>query len=287
MHTIADKKLLMLKPSDIISTGSTPRQFFNVDELTLLSRSISATGIIHPLAVRKAPHGKYRLITGERRLRAAKMAGIRRIPCILHNVDDESAEIYALAENIQHSDLTVFEEARFLYSLIFERGVSESELSLRLGITQSAISAKLKLLRLDSLTQEKVIKYNLSETHARLLLRLPENLRGSLADTIYSEGLSEAKTETLIREILNFKRPKPEVAEEKKKAPEPPPVAPKTAIGDIRLFENSLVKLTQTLASSGINSDFKTTETSKYLEYRIKIEKASFDNEKYKQLKIC
>jgi len=296
MHNIADKKLLMLRPNDVISTISTPRQFFNPDELKLLADSISANGIIHPLTVKKSEKnkGKYTLIAGERRLRAAKMAGIRRIPCLLYKVDEKTSQIYSLVENLHQSRLNIFEEARFINKLMVEIGLTEAELATRLGITQSSIALKLKLLRLDKLTQQKTVDYNLTEAHARALLKLPEKLRSDVADKIYINSLTLDDTERLIYNILNPPKKPIEKAVEakremviapKKEEPSQPPV--KAAIGDIRLFENSLYKLNETLSSAGIVSNLKTTETSKYLEYRVRVEKSSLEITRYKQLKIC
>lgn len=290
MHNIADKKLLMLRPCDIISTGSTPRQFFNSNELKSLAQSISENGIIHPLAVSKAPKGKYKLICGERRLRAAKMAGLRRLPCILYKADEQTEKIYSLAENIHQCRLNIFEEANFINSLITDGNLSEAEVSLKLGITQSAIALKLKLLRLDRLSRQKTIDYNLTEAHARALLKLPESKRADMADKIFINSLSVDDTEKMIYEMLNPIKIKPEKVIEKTPTKVEPPLSSgitKTSIGDIRLFENSLYKLSETLSTSGIESSLKTTETSKYLEYRIRVEKRSLEAVKYKQLKIC
>jgi len=285
MHTIADKKLLMLGPSDIISAGNTPRQFFDPDDLKRLADSISANGIIHPLAVRKAARGRYILITGERRLRAAKMAGLRRIPCILHKADDETSEFYAMVENLQHSDLNMFEEASFINSLIFERSLSQAEVSVRLGITQSALSAKLRLMRLDKATQTRIIDYGLSEAHARAILKVPESRRADVTDIVFSRGLNKEQTEQLVKELLNPKPLKQEKPPEKPPTPEASYQSTKVSIGDIRLFANSLYKLTETLSSAGISAGIKTVETAKHIEYRIKIEKSSL--EPSAQLKIC
>lgn len=286
MHNIADKKLLMLRPCDIISTIRTPRQFFDLDELKLLADSISANGIIHPLAVRKGIKGKYSLITGERRLRAAKMAGIRRIPCILYKADDKTAKIYSLVENLHQSRLNIFEQAEFINSLILECGLTQSQAATSLGLTQSSIALKLKLLHLDKLTRQKSIDYNLTEAHARTLLKLPESLRPDFADKIHLNSLTVTDTERLVYETLNPPKKIIEKPPEQKKE-EPPPFSTKAAIGDIRLFENSLYKLSETLSSAGIESNLKTTETTKYIEYRIRVEKRSLETVKYKQLKIC
>lgn len=286
MHNIADKKLLMLRPSDIIPNGSTPRQFFNYDDLRLLAASISVNGIIHPLAVRKNQKGGYILITGERRLRAAKMAGIRRIPCILYKIDEQTAKIYSLVENIHQCRLNFFEEARFIKALIFDCGLSEAEASIRLGMTQSSLALKLKLLRLDKTTQQKIMDYGLSEAHARALLKLPESRRAAAADTVFANSLSIDDTEKYIYELLNpQKKPIEKPVEEKSE--EQPTGFIKASISDIRLFENSLCKLSETLSSAGIDAALKTTETAKYIEYRIRVEKSSLEAVRYKQLKIC
>ena len=100
MHTIAEKKLLMLKPDDIIPNANQPRKFFDEYELQTLADSISVSGIIQPLTVRKGESGKYILISGERRLRAAKIAGLRRVPCVLHRTDETTAALYSLVENL-------------------------------------------------------------------------------------------------------------------------------------------------------------------------------------------
>ena len=105
---IADKKLIMLKPSDIKMSPNQPRKSFDEYELKLLADSIQANGIIQPLAVRKLPDGRFELIAGERRLRAAVMAGLRRVPCVIHKTDDETSALYSVIENLQRSNLTVF-----------------------------------------------------------------------------------------------------------------------------------------------------------------------------------
>ena len=300
MHNIADKKLLMLRPSDIITTGNTPRQFFDPDELKLLSRSISANGIICPLAVRKVYRGKYTLITGERRLMAAKMAGIRRIPCILYKLDEASAEIYSLVESIHGKQLTFFEEARFINALIVERGLSETEVSVRLGMTQSAIALKLKLLRLDKLTQQKINEYSLTEQHARALLKLPESKRQAVATLFYSEHTHPDDADKIVNKIMSPPKRKYPVPSESEPIAPPQPTPTynisdegvgktitKAAIGDIKLFENSLSKLSETLCAAGIHSTIKTNETAKHIEYRIRVDKSDTNLQKFKQLKIC
>lgn len=278
MYTLSDKKLIMLKPSEIKLSANQPRKSFDEYELKQLSDSIQASGIIQPLAVRKAPDGSYQLIAGERRLKAAVMAGLRRIPCILHKTDDETAALYSVIENLQRSNLTVFEEAQGINRLIAEYGMSQSEAAARLGIAQSTLSNKLRLLRLNDGIKERIISARLTERHARALLRLPEEMREGALDRIIAEGMTLTQAEEYIFSLLN-----PEKEPESKKPDEP---VRKAAIGDVRLFSNSLSKLLSTLQNAGIDAHSRKYETDKYIEFKVRIKKNT-DPDRYKQLKIC
>lgn len=278
MYTLSDKKLIMLKPSEIKLSANQPRKSFDEYELKQLSDSIQTSGIIQPLAVRKAPDGSYQLIAGERRLKAAVMAGLRRVPCILHKTDDETAALYSVIENLQRSNLTVFEEAQGINRLIAEYGMSQSEAAARLGIAQSTLSNKLRLLKLSDSIKERIISARLTERHARALLRLPEEMRNGALDRIIAEGMTLTQAEEYIFSLLN-----PEKEPESKKPDEP---VRKAAIGDVRLFSNSLSKLLSTLQNAGIDAHSRKYETDKYIEFKVRIKKNT-DPDRYKQLKIC
>jgi ParB family chromosome partitioning protein len=277
MHTFADKKLLMLKPDDIIPCPNQPRKHFDTYELQSLADSISANGIIQPLTVRKTDAGKYLLIAGERRLRAAKMAGLRRVPCVLHRTSDLVASLYAITENMQRADLNCFEEALAIQSLINDFRLTQSEVAVQLGMANSTVSNKLRLLKLSDDIQNRIVSSNLTERHARALLRLSPEQRDGALDKIIAEGLNLSQTEELIESILN-----PVIEEVSEK----PPVKPvrKSAIGDIKLFSNSLSKLLCTMQNAGITANSRKHETEKYIEYKVRI----FKNQpEYDQLKIC
>ncbi|MBQ8267416.1 MAG: ParB/RepB/Spo0J family partition protein [Clostridia bacterium] len=277
MHTFADKKLLMLKPDDIIPNENQPRKVFDTYELQSLADSIAANGIIQPLTVRKIDGGKYSLIAGERRLRAAKMAGLRRIPCVLHRTSDLVASLYAITENMQRSDLNCFEEALAIQTLINDFRLTQAEVAVQLGMANSTVSNKLRLLKLSSEIQKRILSANLTERHARALLRLSPEQRNDALDKIIAEGLNLSQTEELIENILN------PVADE---TPEEPTVKPirKAVIGDIKLFSNSLSKLLCTMQNAGITANSRKHETEKYIEYKVRI----FKNQpEYDQLKIC
>ena len=278
MYTFSDKKLVMLKPSEIKASPNQPRKSFDEYELKALSDSIQASGIIQPLIIRKTLDGGYQLIAGERRLKAAMMAGLRRVPCVIHKTDDETAALYSILENLQRSNLTVFEEAEGINRLISEYGISQSEAAARLGISQSGLSNKLRLLNLSDNIKERIGSARLTERHARALLKLPEEKREEALDRIIAEGLTVSQTEQYILSIINPKE-KPQVAEQDE------PVR-KSAIGDVRLFSNSLSKLLSTLQNSGIDAKSRKYETEKYIEFKVRIRKGS-DSDRFKQLKIC
>ena len=206
------------------------------------------------------------------------MAGLRRIPCILHKTDDETAALYSIIENLQRSNLTVFEEAQGINRLIAEYGMSQSEAAARLGIAQSTLSNKLRLLRLNDGIKERIISARLTERHARALLRLPEEMRDGALDRIIAEGMTLTQAEEYIFSLLN-----PEKEPESKKPDEP---VRKAAIGDVRLFSNSLSKLLSTLQNAGIDAHSRKYETDKYIEFKVRIKKNT-DPDRYKQLKIC
>ena len=276
MHTISDKKLLMLKPCEIKILDNQPRKYFDEYELKLLADSISANGIIQPLSVRKNGEGQYEIIAGERRYKAAVMAGLRRIPCVLHKADRKTVAIYSIVENLQRSDLSIFEEAEALKQLTTDYGMSQIETAVKLGISQSTLSNKLRLLKLDVSLRERIQKARLTERHARALLRIEPSLRESALDYIIANGLTVTQTDEYIEGIIN-----PRV-----KSVENEPTR-KFAIGDVRLFYNSLSKLVDILQSAGVDAKTRKFENDKYIEYKVRIKKEQMGSNKCKQLKIC
>lgn len=280
MYMLSEKKLLMLKPAEIQLSPNQPRKSFDEYELKLLTDSIRSNGIIQPLSVRKNSDGVYELIAGERRLKAAVAAGLRRVPCILHKTDDETSALYSLIENLQRSNLTVFEESEGIRRLITEYGLSQSEAAARLGIAQSTLSNKLRLLKLSEDIKHRIISARLTERHARALLKLPEEMREEALDRIIAEGLTLSQTESYIEGLLT----PPEETEPVEHFKMP---IRKAAIGDVRLFSNSLTKLVSTLRNAGIDADSKKRENDKYIEFKVRISKNCTETPRCTQLKIC
>jgi len=256
-ETMFDGKLVNIKPDDIIPNPDQPRKTFDHYELGKLCESIKENGLLQPLTVRPKGNGKYILIAGERRLRAAKMAGLKKLPCIIRKTDKVTADIYSVAENLQRSGLSPFEEAEGINRLIKTHGLTEAETAEKLGISQSTLGSKLCLLKIDKQMQNRITAARLTERHARAILRLPEEKRESALDYVIASQLTLTETENYVHNILN---------------PKPEPVR-KCAISDHRLFENSLFKMVETLKQGGINATAALNETENNLNYIITIPK--------------
>ncbi len=259
-----DTKITYIKVSDILPSPSQPRRHFDPYELEKLAESIRTSGIIQPLLVRLESKGTYELIAGERRLRAAKLVGLKKVPCIIKRTDGLNAAYITIIENLQRTDLSVFEEAEGINRLINVYGLTRPEVAEKLGIAESTLSNKLRLLRLDMELRRRLEAARLTERHARALLRLPEEKRSKALDVIIAEQMTLTEAEKYIDGVLH---PKPEPA------PEPPPPVRKGAVGDVRLFANSLTKIVETMRQTGYNAVTEQKETDSFIEYRILIPK--------------
>ncbi len=198
-----EKNVKLISIEEIVPNRFQPRQIFGEKELNELADSIKEHGIIQPLIVR--PLGdKYEIIAGERRYKAASIAGLYNIPVIVLEKDDnESAEL-AIIENIQRKDLTPIEEAKS-YQKLLNRGLTQEEIAKKLGIAQPTVANKLRLLSLPDEVQEALLNTRISERHARALLRL-ENVSDqlNLLNRIINEKLNVKQTEEEINKILGI-----------------------------------------------------------------------------------
>ncbi len=269
-------RLRNIKVEDIFPNEQGLRKHFDDFELCRLKDSIKENGIIQPLTVRKCGAG-YMLIAGERRLRAAKMAGMKKVPCVIYNADEITSGFYSVIENLQRSDLTIFEEAAGISRLINEYGLSHCDVAARLGIAQSTLSNKLRILRLNEHLRRRIVGARLTERHARALLRVHESQQEQVLDYIISNGLSLSQSETYIDKFLSG---------ETDKTPDKPKDK-KASIGDLRIFGNSLTRLVETMVNAGINAKQERTERRDYIEYKIRIVKDSPSDDGSSQLKIC
>ena len=283
MHTIGEKRIRMLKPREIKRPQTSLRTDIDKRELNLLRDSISASGVLQPLLVRKIKRGKYELISGNRRLHAAIMLGLRRVPCVVHNAGEKDALLYSLTENLQTKGLSFFDEANAINLLITRYGMSREEVALHLGISQTELYSKLQLLRFDKKSARRITETGLSEGHALALLKLPVVGRVQVLDTVIENKFTLSETEEYIFSLLN-----PPARREERVESEPTEEIPvrKSAIGDPRLFSNSLLKLVDTLKSSGVKVSFRKTENDTYLEYKIRIKKETAQKDEQLQLKL-
>ncbi len=244
---------------DILPNPQQPRRQFDRMKLLELAESIAENGILQPLII-TIKEGKPVLLAGERRLRAAKMAGLTTVPCVRTEADGMRQALLAMIENIQREDMNCFETAEGIYQLIHTYGITQEEAALRLGYSQSAVANKLRLLRLAPEERRLVTDGGLTERHARALLRLqrPEERKYAL-ENILKKGLTVAQTETLIDKMLAGR-----VARHKRVVP---------LVRDVRVFFNTVNHAVDIMKKSGISAESSRRETEEYIECVVRIPK--------------
>ena len=183
-----------------------PRDDIDPDTLNELANSITAQGVIQPLVVRKVTYDKYEIIAGERRWRAAKIAGLKEVPAIVREIDDQVALAIGLIENIQRESLTPLEEAKALQQLIQDFKMTHEEISHVVGRSRSAVSNLIRLLQLNESVKQLLSKGAIEMGHARALLSLEEDRQFEVANQVVKRSLSVRQTEELVKRVLN---PKP------------------------------------------------------------------------------
>ena len=238
-----------------------PRRSFDETALRELADSISAYGILQPLTVRDRG-GVYELVAGERRLRAARIAGLREVPCLIAEVGEEDAALLALIENLQRRDLDYMEEAAAIARLIRRYGLSQQQAAEKLGKSQPTIANKLRLLRLSAPVIDCLRQYGLTERHARTLLRLtdPEQQLAA-ARHIGKRGLNVAQTEQYIDRLTAENRT------------EPPRRRPTYVIKDVRLFLNGVERGVRLMQSAGVGAEVGRRDTEEEILLTIHIPK--------------
>lgn len=197
---------LSLPISQVETCSSQPRKRFDDESLQELADSISQHGIIQPLTVRKLSSGYYQIIAGERRWRAARLAGLQEVPVIVIEADDRKAVELAMIENLQREDLNPMEEAAGFQSLIESYHMTQEEAAQRVGKSRSAVTNALRLLGLTPSVRKLVEEGKLSAGHARALVPLSPSLQESAANAIVSGGLSVRQTEALVKRLSAEKK---------------------------------------------------------------------------------
>ena len=240
-------RVLFLPIDSIAPNPDQPRHVFSQSELEELAASIRSLGLLQPLTVRRTETG-WELVAGERRLRAAKLAGLMEVPCLSLQIDSQRSSLLALVENLQRKDLDFWEEALALEKLISTYHLSQEEAARRIGKSQSAVANKLRLLKLPPAVLARLRDAGATERHARALLPLSDpQLQAQAAEQILSQKLTVAQTEELVEQLL---RP----------VPSAPPAAPVRRprriflVKDVRLFLNTLNRGVALMRSAGVDA---------------------------------
>lgn len=238
-----------------------PRRSFDEEGLAELAASIRSCGILQPLTVRRAGEG-YELVAGERRLRAARIGGLREVPCLVAQVGEEDSALLALMENLQRRDLDCWEEAQAIARLISRYGLSQEEAARRLGRAQPTVANKLRLLRLPEDVRALLRENGLTERHARALLRLqdPEVQRRAAGDMV-RRGMNVAQAEAYVEKLLQS-------------AQVTPPRGRSTyIIKDVRLFLNSVDRGLHLMRQAGVDAGWDRQDTDREILLTIRIPK--------------
>ena len=261
-----DRVLRRVRISEISRNPNQPRRDFDPEAIATLAESIRQYGVLNPLTVRRTAGGGYELVAGERRLRAARVAGLTDVPCLLINADGEDSSVIALVENLQRRDLDFFEEANGFKRLIDQFGLTQEEAARKVGKTQSAVANKLRLLRLSQQNMELIRRNNLTERHARALLRLSEEAdRINVTNYIIEHELNVSRTEEYIDEFLKAKE-KPE--------PLPEQDGGRHVVRlfkDVRFFLNTLNRAVGVMVDAGIGATVQQQESDDGLTLTISI----------------
>ena len=238
-----------------------PRKTFSPEQLEELASSIREYGVIQPITVRKNFIGGYELISGERRLRASRIAGKTDIPCIIIDADENDSAVIALLENLQRADLTFMEEAEAIAHLVQEHKYTQEQLAKKLGKSQSAIANKIRLLRLPDEAKKIITENSLTERHARALLRVQdEHLQSKILKIVCEKQLNVTQTDLLIDKTL-----------ERLASPTNEKEGRVRGVIELRMFINTVNKAIDVVKRAGVPISAQKKDKGDCIEYIIKI----------------
>jgi ParB family chromosome partitioning protein len=251
-------RVLSLAVDQIDPNPAQPRREFDPQGICSLADSIAENGLISPIAVRRAGE-RYQLIAGERRLMAFRLLGEKTIPAIVQQADDRQSAVLSLVENLQRRDLNFLEEAAAIAALIESEGFTQQQVADRLGMAQSTVANKLRLLRLPPRAAQALLKAGLTERHARALLLLAQDERLDRAVArIAKEQLNVAQTEQMVQQMLKNR---------------PQKGGKLLILKDLRLFTSAISRAVEVMRQAGIEADSRKTEDERTITYTIVIPK--------------
>jgi len=257
--------VVQLTVDQIIPNTFQPRTKFDEDKIKELAQTLKTHGMIQPIVVRQKKDDQYEVIAGERRLRAAKLLGWQTISAIIRNLNDTETASIALIENIQREELSVIEEAKAYSQLIKMHSLTQEALAQRLGKSQSTIANRLRLLSLPEEIQIKLIDKEISERHARALMKVKsEDIQIKFLHEIINKQLNVRETEELINAFLTKGH------DEKKKVRRKSKIISK----DIRIATNTIKRSLKMIADTGIKVESEEEELDDYYQITIRVKKS-------------
>lgn len=242
----------------IEANGHQPRTHFENEKIQELAVSIQQNGLLQPIVVRPY-QGKYQIVVGERRYRACLLAGIEEVPCLVQNYDEQQTATAAIVENIQRENLSAIEEALAYQQILDTQNITQEELAQKVAKKQSTIANKLRLLQLPMTVQEAVRRKDITERHARALLKLDTTAKqNNMLREIMDKGLNVEQTEEKIKKKIEPKKPKPKT---------------KSISQNLKIAMNTLDQAAMMVQQAGVDISVDISETEDEVIYVIKMKK--------------
>jgi ParB family chromosome partitioning protein len=253
-------KIMYIPQAEILSNSALTRKRFDFDALEGLAESIRENGMLQPILVRQTPDKLYQIVAGERRLRAARVVGIEKIPCIVLQATDAKAARLSFLENVHRKNLDCFEQAEAVRRIISEHGMTVSGTAEKLGVSAQSLVLGERLLQVPEDLRGDFLRAGFTRQHALALLRIgDEDTLRLVTQTAVQRGLSQDDTEALVEQVLY------------RRAGSRKPVV--RSFKDLRLFTNSLTGAVNILRKAGLSADSTQLETDEYIEYIVRIQK--------------
>lgn len=248
-------ELIYVSPNLISPCPYQTRLVYKRKDMEALIASIKENGILQPLIATKTEKG-YQLISGHRRLYAAKMLELERVPLVVMEKTDTEIAVLCTVENLHREDLNFFEQAEAIRLLCEKLGLTQTQAGQKLSLSQSAVANKLKVLTIEEDLRQTMIKANFTERHARAVCRLDKEKQPKAVEYIIKHSLNVAETDKYIEKLISAPKTKKK---------------PKICIKDVRIFKNTITKAVKLMKTAGFDTVFEENTAEDSIEYRIVI----------------